>query len=223
MSMLTRSLTLGMLALGLGAGTGAAQQKPKASGDFKWYVGAQLGIFAYKTASQTRGAQPSVGGNMLITARRTGLLIQVDEMIKSNQLASYADATAPNGIRNVLFNDVRRYQATLVGFPVRAPAEPYFGVGGGIMQVVKKYPQNTAGLTPDEIAAIQAETDDRSTYAYASVLAGLQFRGGPASIFGQAELTTGPNAGSKLLEGGTWILTAGARFSLGSARDKDER
>ena len=41
MSMLTRSITLGVLALGVGATALAAQQKPRGYSNYRWYIGGQ--------------------------------------------------------------------------------------------------------------------------------------------------------------------------------------
>ena len=80
MSGLVRSITAGVLALGLGASVLAAQQKPRGSQDFRWYIGAQGGVYNFETTAQTRGWLPSAGLHTLIIARRSGLLLQADEI-----------------------------------------------------------------------------------------------------------------------------------------------
>ena len=66
MSMLTRSITLGVLALGVGATALAAQQKPRGYSNYRWYIGGQASYFNFQTTGQTRGWIPSVGGNTMI-------------------------------------------------------------------------------------------------------------------------------------------------------------
>jgi hypothetical protein len=52
MSMLTRSITLGVLALGVGATALAAQQKPRGYSNYRWYIGAQGSYFNFQTTGQ---------------------------------------------------------------------------------------------------------------------------------------------------------------------------
>jgi len=96
---------------------------------FRWYVGAQAGLIIFETPSQTRGGIFAAGAHVLITARRTGLLLSVEEGIKRNQLSSFADTTATGGVRQLVFNDLRKYSATLLAFPLRTIVQPYFRGG----------------------------------------------------------------------------------------------
>jgi hypothetical protein len=218
MSGLVRSITAGMLALGLGASALAAQQKPRGNQDFRWYLGAQGGVYNFETTAQTRGWLPEAGLHTLIIARRTGLLLQADEVIGSDEVGAYSDSLAPNGARTVAFNDIRRLSFALMAFPWRSHIEPYFGVGGGISWTVNPQPQGTAGLTPSEFDAVLDETDDRSSYGYALALAGAQIRAGPVMVFGQVQATTSPPRGS-IYKGATFLGQGGVRISLGKSRE----
>lgn len=182
---------------------------------FKWYFGAQAGVTTFETQTQTRGGIFTAGGHMLITAKRTGLLLTVEEGFKRNQTSAYADATAAGGVRQVTFNDLRRYSATLLAFPFRTIAQPYLGIGVGWMQTVKEYP---SGTTPATAGAAQSLAERAGSYGFATFVGGVQTRVDRFVLFGQAELMTSPSAG-KLLVGSALAFTGGLRISLGSSRE----
>ncbi len=146
MSMLTRSITLGVLALGVGATALAAQQKPRGYSNYRWYIGGQGSYFNFQTTGQTRGWIPSVGGNTMIIAKRTGLLVSVDDALGSNEVATIAYAGSATGTQQVAFNDVLRFSFHLMAFPWRGIVEPYIGVGGGIMYAVSPAGAEHGGL-----------------------------------------------------------------------------
>jgi hypothetical protein len=221
MSGLVRSITAGVLALGLGASVLAAQEKPRGSGDFRWYLGAQGGVYNFETTAQTRGWLPTGGLHALVIARRTGLLVQADEVFGSDEVGAYSDSLAPTGNRVVAFNDIRRLSFALMAFPWRAPVEAYFGVGGGINWTVNPTPQGTAGLTSAELGEVIDATDNASSYGYALAIAGAQLRAGPVMLFGQVQATTSPPRGS-IYTGGTFLAQGGLRFSMGKAREDQE-
>jgi hypothetical protein len=183
---------------------------------FKWYVGAQAGFTIFETPAQTRGGIFTAGGHMLVTARRTGLLLEVQEGIKTNQVTSYADATAPGGTRQVVFNDLRRYSVTILAFPFKTIAQPYLGIGFGLMQTVKEYPSGTFANAAAKDAAT-ATAHRLGSYSFANFTAGVQIRVSEFAVFGQGQITTSPTG--RLLTGPTYSLTTGLRVSLGSARE----
>jgi hypothetical protein len=183
---------------------------------FKWYIGGQAGVTIFETQSQTRSGIFTAGGNMLVTAKRTGLLITVEEGFARNQVSRMTDnSVVPPAQVQVLFNDIRKFSFSLLAFPLRSAAQPYFGVGAGFMQTVKEYPQ---GTTPANAAALQDLAERTGSYGFGSLTAGVQFRVARFVVFGQGELTSSP-ASDKLLVGPTLAFTGGMRFSLGSARE----
>ncbi len=221
MSKLTRSITLGVLALGVGATALAAQQKPRGSDDFRWYIGAQVGAFNFQTTGQTRGwITPNVGGNTLIVAKRTGLLVSVDDALGSNEVASIAWAPSATGVQQITFNDILRFSFHLMAFPIRGPIEPYLGVGGGIQYAVSPQALNTAGYTPDQLNALYDEIANKTSYGFASLVGGLQLRAGPVVVFGQYQITTSPSRGNAFV-GSSGTGNIGLRINLGSSRDDD--
>jgi hypothetical protein len=60
-------------------------------------------------------------------AKRTGLLLSFDEAVGSNETSSYSDV---NGVQNVTFNDIRKYSAMLMAFPLLRPSSPISASGG---------------------------------------------------------------------------------------------
>lgn len=220
MSRHSRSISLVAILLGFAVSSAAAQGV--ASDNFRWYVGGQAGVFVYRTPNQSRGGIPMAGGHMLIKAHRGGLYLAVDEAFKKNQQSSYIDYTAGGLEQAVTFSDVRRYTFGLMAFPVRGAATPYFGIGGGIMNVSNPQPQS--GGDP-------SLASDIGSSGFGMFIAGLQFRVGGVSAFGQYQIQTAPaykgsndangnlQAEGRLISGTVHSLVGGIRVSLGSARE----
>jgi hypothetical protein len=218
MRMITRSIPVAALALCLGSAALSAQEP--GNGNFQWYVGAQAGAMVFKTPDQDASAIPTFGGQALIVAKRTGLLLSVEEGIGSDEVSSYDDVS---GTQAVTFNDIRKYSAVLMAFPIKAAAQPYLGVGWGIMHTVN--PQATGFTGSNAIATELGST------GFATFLGGLTFQVGRFMAFGQYQITTSPSvdtvedgagnvvAAGRLLEGPTHTFTGGLRFGLGSARE----
>jgi len=218
MSMLTRSITLGVLALGVGATALAAQQRPRGYSNYRWYIGGQGGVFNFQTTGQTRGWIPSVGGHTMIIAKRTGLLVSVDDALGSNEVATIAYAGSATGLQQIAFNDVLRFSFHMMAYPWRGVVEPYIGVGGGIMYAVSPQALNTAGYTPQELESLYQTVDHLTSTGFASVVGGLQIKGGPFMIFGQYQINTAPSRGNAFV-GYTQTVSVGLRLLLGSSRD----
>lgn len=224
MSVLSRSIPMVALVGALSASTLTAQD-PHLNENFRWYIGGQAGVMVFKTPTQSRGGVPMAGANMLIKARRTGLLLAVDEMIGKNETSSFESVAAAGGTESVSFNDVRRYSATLVAYPFRSVMQPYVGVGFGLMHVPNPQTQiNSSGAERSYAARIGSSS-------FASLVGGLEFHVGGLRAFGQYQITTAPTyhsitgddgtvvAAGRLLEGPTHTFSGGLRISLGSARE----
>jgi hypothetical protein len=229
MRVVTFSIPVAALALCLGAAQLPAQQP--GNGTFQWYIGGSGGILNFETASQGHTTIPLGGAQLLITARRTGLLLSVEQAFGSDELASYtfqeidsSGTVVSSTAVPVAFDYLRKYSATLVAFPIKGPITPYFGIGVGIM--------HTQGHSDPNDGFAKAI----GSSAFASLVGGLNFRVGPLSAFGQYQITTGPSEQvfattieetkttlvnfGHLVEGPTHTLTAGLRFSLGNARER---
>jgi len=184
---------------------------------FKWFFGAGGGAMFFETQAQTRSGIPTAGAHINIVARRAGLMIGVDEAFGSKEPTAFLDPSDNFNQRAVTFDHIRRYGFTLTGYPVRGTLEPYLGVGFGITQVVN--PQ-VGGVfaSKEEAATSEAFAKDVSADGFASLMAGVQFRLGRITAFGQYQINT-PPAQEHLLRGPLHLLTAGLRFSLGSAKE----
>jgi hypothetical protein len=226
MRKVTSSIPVAVLALCLGAAHLSAQQP--GSSNFQWYIGGQGGILNFETL-EGRHTIPLGGAHLMITARRTGLLLSVDEGLGSNEVGVYALQTVNSAGALVSqeavaagFKDLRKYSATLLAFPINGPATPYFGIGVGIL--------HTSGNTPDDFF-----TKGVGSAGFGSFIGGLNFRISRFSAFGQYQITTSPSVqavtaklsdGSKmtafgnLFSGPTHSFTAGLRFGLGNARER---
>lgn len=173
---------------------------------YTWKLGVQGGSMIFQTNSQDTELIPSGGAHFMIMARRSGLMVGIDEGFGSDERSGL-----------VLFNDIRRYQAVMLAYPVTLPLEPYFGVGGGLMQVVS--PRIDPVVTdPFERATLQDAAEDVSTNAFATFLAGVQGRWGRLTVFGQYQLHTAPGDDA-LLSGVMHSVHGGIRIALGSSRE----
>ncbi len=186
---------------------------------FKWYIGGQAGFTVFETPNQTKGGIFTAGGHFLVTARRTGLLFSVEEGFKSNQVSSVVDAASASGRRRVVFNDIRKYSLSLLAFPFRTIAQPYLGVGVGVLHTVNEYPDLT-GVAPADKAQLEDFVDAQGTHTFASFTGGVQVRLARFAVFGQYQITSGPEKGN-LFEGPTHAFMGGLRISLGSSREDD--
>ena len=186
-------------------GTAHAQR----SDSYTWKLGLNVGAMSFQTVGQPGSTVvPAVGAHLLIMAHRGGLLFGVDEGVGTNEKAT----------GNVLFNDVRRYQAVLMAFPVSAPLEPYFGVGLGIQQVVGPRVDHNLITDPSQQATILADANDRSSSGFLTALVGVQGRWGRFTVFAQYQAATSPSD-DKLLQSSTQTILGGIRIGLGSARE----
>lgn len=217
MRKVTLSILVPAMALCLGA-TNAKAQEP-GRGDFQWYIGGQGGIMSFRTPAQTRGTIPTFGGHVLITARRTGLLLAVEESFGSEELTSYTDGLG--GTQSVTFDNIRKYSATMMAFPLRIPIQPYFGVGLGIIHVVDASSTDETESTVNELGSS----------GFGSFVGGVQFKVARFVGFGQYQITTSPSierssgfgarvGTGRLLEGPTHTFSAGLRIGLGRARER---
>lgn len=186
---------------------------------FKWYIGGQAGVTIFETPNQTKGGILTGGGHFLVTARRTGLLLEVQEGFKSDQSSSYFDTGAPNGTVAVRFSDLRRYSASVLIFPFKTIAQPYVGIGVGLMQTVNEYPEGPFG-TPIDEANAKITADQAGSYTFGMFTGGVQIRLANFAVFGQYQITTAPSVGH-LIEGPTHVFSGGLRISLGSAKEGD--
>jgi hypothetical protein len=235
MSILKRSATLFAIATLLGVGSAAAQ----GTGAFQWYVGGHGGIMSFRTPTEGREVFAVGGGELLVTAKRTGLLISVDQAFGSDettqtffQVRDSLGNVSNAGTVDWTFKGIRKYSAVLLAYPIRnRNVQPFVGVGGGIIHTTS----NSAGPFAD--GSVESHL---SSAGFGTAVVGLEFRLGPVGAFGAYQVTT--KQGFKSIStvvsrnqtgkatatrddfgewtlGATHTLTGGIRFSLGSAKE----
>jgi hypothetical protein len=227
MRVVTLSIRVAALALCLGTAQLTAQQP--GNGTFQWYVGGHGGIINFETPAEGRQTQPLGGAHLLITARRTGLLLSVEQSFGSSKAAGYTmqifDSTGAFVSQQavpVTFKYLRKYSAMLMAFPIKGPITPFFGIGLGVL--------HTGGHAPDD-----AVSSAIGSSGFGSLVGGLNFRVSRFSAFGQYQVTTGPREQSitftdsegfefvnfgRFYSGPSHTFSAGLRFSLGNARER---
>ncbi len=209
--------TPGLPALVVGAAimvSPLAGQENVGTGSFKFYFGAYAGATMFETTAQDDKVDPTIGAQIFVTARRTALRLSVEETFTNDNLAAYADPSAPGGVQQVSFNNIRKYSLMLIGIPLQGAIQPYLGLGVGWMHTVNTY---VLGSPSDPIAA-REEAVDRGSVGFGSAMAGLQIRMKGVAVFGTWQITSAPDEGS-LFVGPTHSFTGGVRLSLGPARE----
>ena len=224
MRMVTLSIPVA-LALCVGASQLSAQQP--GNGTFQWYVGGSGGIMNFETPLEGRETKPMGGAQLLITARRTGLLLSVEQSFGSSS-SSFTNVTMLDSTDAVqssedvfqTFKYLRKYSAMLMAFPIKGPLTPFFGIGVGIL--------HAGGYAPEVSNAVGSS-------GFGSLLGGLNFRVSRFSAFGQYQVTTGPRLqvsshdgpakstitiSGNSYTGPTHTFSAGLRFGLGNARER---
>ena len=224
-----RSISLAALALCLGAGPLLSQEM--GNKNFRWYVGGHGGVTFFSTPTQGSSEMPVAGGHVLIVAKRTGLMLSLDQGFGSDETSSYdfvvvdsaqSGAVVDGGTVNTTFSGLRKFSAVLMAFPIKNDyVNPYLGVGVGIL--------HTTGNDPDGSA-----TGAIGSNSFGTLIAGLEFHVSRFTAFGQYQITTKPRVDEvatalgnqlylfefgRLTDDGTHTLTAGLRFDLGGSRE----
>jgi hypothetical protein len=225
MRILSRVLPLATLAMAAAAHSVLAQAAQSETESvstirdnrFKWAFGAQAGAMMFTTRVQTQTGVPAFGAHIAVVSRRGGLMLGIDEAFGNDESSDFLDQGSGGIRRPVTFDRLRRYNFSMTGYPVRGKLEPYMGLGFGILQVIN--PELGGVFTsPDEAASSAAEADELSATGFVSFLAGVQFRVGRMSAFGQYQISSAPSQGN-LLRGSGHSLMGGLRFNLGSSRE----
>jgi len=205
MTFFRRAATACALGLLVGLPNAASAQR---ADSYTWKLGLDAGSMIFSTRSQASKVIPSAGAHVMIMARRSGLMFGVDEGFGSNERSN-------GGL--ILFNDLRRYQAVLVAFPFKLALEPYFGVGGGVLQVVGPR-VDPAVQDPGDRELLLATAKDASSSGFVTALAGVQGRWKRLAVFGQYQIHSSPSD-DKLLKGAMHSFHVGLRIGLGSAKE----
>ncbi len=212
-----RMLTRGLPVLALSAVVLSTQllgQNEAGTGSFRWYFGGYGGAMSFETTAQNDKTAPVGGVQFFVNAKRTALVLSIEEAFSQDNLAVYPDASAPGGVQTVQFNNIRKYSLTLLAVPLKGSVQPYIGLGVGWMHTVN--PQVLGSPTDPEAA--HDEAVDRGSVGFGSGMVGIQARTGKFAFFGNYQITSSPSR-EKYLVGPTHTLVGGIRFSLGPSRD----
>ena len=77
--------SLALIALGSLLVVGSASAQQSGTSPFKWYVGGHGGVMSFRTNAGGRELMPVGGAHLLVTAKRTGLLLSVDQGFGSDE------------------------------------------------------------------------------------------------------------------------------------------
>ena len=115
MRMVTRIFPVAALALGLGAAQISAQQP--GNGTFQWYVGGQGGVMNFETPLEGHITKPVGGVHLLVVAKRTGLLLSVEQAFGSDrarrvQRGRFSTAPATSAAATILESTGTRCAST---------------------------------------------------------------------------------------------------------------
>jgi hypothetical protein len=214
MRVLTRALaTLGLAAL---AGATSLSAQNPGVGSYRFYLGASGGVMDFATAAQTRGAIPMFGGNALITAKRAALLVAVDMGLGSGETAAMVDPI-DGSARTVTFDNINRYYFMLMAYPLKSHIQPFIGLGWGI-QTLSNLQVQGAFVDAAAQQENQAQAEDLGSTAFMQVVGGIEIRVGILNVFGSLSASTAAN-NADLIQGAVYTAQAGARISLGRARE----
>lgn len=228
MKMLARSVSLLGMLLGLAA-IPLAAQAPNAR-NFQWYLGGYGGAMGFNTTAQDKEWIGAAGMQLMVKARRTGLLLSVEQGFGDDEATAGYSSVVVDSAGNVVsadvvpvtFDYIRKYSAMLMAFPVRGPIAPYVGIGVGIVH---------AGGYNDGGNGIASSL---GSSGFGSLIGGVEIEVSRLSVFGQYQVTTGPGTRSevtnftdgsarfdsgKFLSGAIHTFSAGLRINLGNARE----
>lgn len=215
-------LAASLLALALFAGPAAAQRN--AGNTYQWYWGAQAGILGYKTNLQPLYFDPMIGGHWFITAKRTALYVAYEQgFFLTAARAEVEDPNSSTGVRDVSFKDVRRVMLGVVAMPISGHVQPLFGGGFALVQILNPIVDcsgadaTTTCTSLADSSQAQIAANNAASKAFAWVMGGLQLNFGRLAVFGHAMATS--SAQSFLLDGTTFSIQGGIRYSLGTSKE----
>jgi hypothetical protein len=210
-------LTLSLAAAALAPTAVRAQRIERAStsgGTFEdsWFWGAKGGVSHFSSASETVNA-PMVGGEWLITQRRVGLYLSVEQSFFDTRSAVF-DPSINGGARPVDLKDLRRYNAQLMAFPVQlGRVRPYAGIGFAISVIQNANPLGTYTSSGAQ-DSVFARVDDETSRSSLVLTGGFQSQWSRLALFVQG--TAMPTRARFLINGSahTVNLEAGIRWRL---------
>ena len=224
MKLVSRLSFYALAVLALGSPSALSAQQTAGSHSNQWYWGAGGGALIYKTNLQPMHFDPMFGGHWLITGKRTALYLAYEQaFFTTAAVAQISDANSGSGVRNVSFSNVRRLSIGMMAIPIDGHIQPMIGGGFAIVQIINPTidcsgvdATTTCASFSDSSLAAQAASD-QSSKAFAWGSAGLQINFGKLGLFGLGTVTSA--AQSFMLDGPTFSLIGGIRYSIGSSKE----
>ncbi len=200
----------------------AAGQVPE-DRSHRWYWGATVGGFAYKTNDQGYFIDPMFGVHWLITGKRTALLIGGEQAFLLTEARATVVDQNTGSAHDVTFDQVRRLYIGLMAFPLQQHLEPFAGIGVGLMTIQNPTADCSGATTtsvcstPADAANAEALAQSAGSKAIGWAIGGVQINVGKLSVFGQYMVNSAAN--NFLLSGATHTFSGGIRYSFGSSKE----
>jgi len=174
----------------------------------QWYWGAKGGLFSYSTPSGKLN-NPQVGGEWLITAKRTGLYASYSTTF-SKEGDTFTTSTGTSV--PAVWDAVQRIQIAILVFPWGGNIQPYAG-GGFVIETMSNAAVNSATPTTVQTAFVNSS----SSGGFALAMVGVQLRVGKLAVFGQAQFS--PQGRDFMLPNGSSSFEAGVRYAFLGSRE----
>lgn len=208
-----RLLTVAMLAALCSAAPLAAQTY---DWQYRWYWGVKGGMLGYSMPSFGQVFSPQVGGEWLITAKRSALYVGVSQSLTAETDPAFT-LTGQTGTYSVDFDNMRRIQIGVVVLPTNGSIQPY--IGGGFVIETLTNARLSGGSAPGSQTE-QRALSDASSGGFALVIAGIQLRmGRRMALYGHFQ--TSPQGRDFLLAGGSNSIEFGLRYAFLPSREDD--
>jgi hypothetical protein len=203
-----RVLLLGALAAATFAAPLAAQSEPW---QYRWYWGAKGGALGYSMPTLGQVFSGQVGGDWLITARRTGLYIGYSQTFQA-EADTFTINNQPN--TQVTFDAFRRIQIGIVAFVGSGNMQPYVGGGFALHTLTNIAPPTGSS------AAVQNAVANAGSVGIAMFMGGIQYHMGRRTAL-YAHWQGAPGSRDFLLGGSINSFEGGIRYALSSAKSDD--
>lgn len=177
----------------------------------QWYWGAKGGLLSYSTPSG-KVNQPQLGGEWMITARRTALYAAYSTTFKQtgDTFLTSTGTSVP-----AVWDAMQRIQIAVLVLPWNGNIQPYAG-GGFVIETLSNAAVNSASPTSTQTQFVE----QTSSGGFALAMIGLQIRVGKLAVFGQAQFS--PQGRDFMLPNGSSSFEAGVRYAfLGSRETTD--
>jgi opacity protein-like surface antigen len=200
----------------------AAGQVPE-DRSHRWYWGATVGGFAYKTNDQGYFIDPIMGVHWLITGKRTALYIGGEQAFLLTEARATVVDQNTGSAHDVTFDQVRRLFIGLMAYPLQQHIEPFAGVGVGLV-TIQNPTADCSGATQTAVCATPADAVNAEALAQSAgskavgwAIGGVQINVGKLAVFGQYMVNSAAN--NFLLSGATHTFSGGIRYSFGSSKE----